>query len=278
MASASASGGFAHHLLCGTPKGDEDDDVIEMIRNAEDTRSLGLKNSDYKTICAAVNWSIKGVIARGAHQAQRGFLPGRQLAQNVVDLDALGRIHGYAHDASDSNATPMLPLLDITAAFPSVSHPWLRATVRHAHAPRGLIAFIEATYAADCALFPRDGGFAVLYAVAAGLAQGCPLSGTLFVWLFDPFIRAAAVRLERADEGEIRASADDVGGSLKTLSGLSIMHSVFVSAEGLANLCVHPRKCVLVPTGAALTEQFEARIRQWLAANIPEWQRMRIAD
>ena len=76
--------GFAHHLLCCTPKGDEEEDVTEVIRNAEDTRALGLKNSDYKVICAAVNWAIKRVVERGAHRAQRGFLPGRQLAQNVV--------------------------------------------------------------------------------------------------------------------------------------------------------------------------------------------------
>ena len=54
----------------------------------------------------------------------------------------------------------------------------------------------------------------LLFQVVAGVLQGCPASGSLFVLCLDPLLRAA-VQLEQFGQGlEVTACADDVGVSV----------------------------------------------------------------
>ena len=76
------------------PKGELENDHIQDVREYEDNRPLTLKNSDGKIGAAAVNFATTPVIKDGAHESQNGFVKGRQLLQNVVDLDAFARIFG----------------------------------------------------------------------------------------------------------------------------------------------------------------------------------------
>eukprot|EP00972_Heterocapsa_arctica_P065067 9604690-Heterocapsa_arctica.AAC.1 len=75
------------------PKGEDELDEQSVSREPVDTRPLSLKNSDNKLACSVLNFKFKAPLATGACLAQRGFVPGRQLVSNVVDLDAYGRIH-----------------------------------------------------------------------------------------------------------------------------------------------------------------------------------------
>ena len=73
-------------------KGQLDGDHEEIIREAHDTRPLSLKNTDNKIVTAVVNQAIIRSVSNGTHPSQRGFVPGRQLLQNVVDLDFHSRL------------------------------------------------------------------------------------------------------------------------------------------------------------------------------------------
>lgn len=73
------------------PKGTELDDSEGGIRYADACRPLGLRNTDFKAIAAAANHKLAPALSREAHQAQRGFVRGRQLALNAVELDGCAR-------------------------------------------------------------------------------------------------------------------------------------------------------------------------------------------
>ena len=53
--------------------------------------SLTLKNYDNKSVAAVWNAAIKWPIAQHSAPTQRGFVAGRSLLANVVDLDAAAR-------------------------------------------------------------------------------------------------------------------------------------------------------------------------------------------
>ena len=101
------------------PKGSRDDDARAVIRRPDETRPLSMKNADNKTICRVLNGLIRHIGTRHVAHIQRGFVAGRQLTQNIVDLDAAARAFGHRELASSA---PVLAFWDVAAAFPSLQH------------------------------------------------------------------------------------------------------------------------------------------------------------
>ena len=66
--------GFNYSLSASIGKGEEEGDILEMIRAAVDTRPLALKNSDNKIVGGALNASSKPAITESANRLQRGFV------------------------------------------------------------------------------------------------------------------------------------------------------------------------------------------------------------
>ena len=58
---------------------------------------------------------------------QRGFVVGRQLLENVVELDAAARRVGRLEFR---DRLPIFMAFDLIAVFPSVSHRWMIAAIR----------------------------------------------------------------------------------------------------------------------------------------------------
>lgn len=95
MDGTKAPKGFNNPLGIFLPKGATDDDTINCIKkSAENTRPLGLKNTDNKAIAAAVNNAIAKAITKWADPQQNGFICGRQGLNNIIDIDARSRISG----------------------------------------------------------------------------------------------------------------------------------------------------------------------------------------
>ena len=86
--------GFNKPLGILLPKGTADDDTFNSDeRSAENTRPLGLKNTDNKAIAAAVNNVIANAITKRADPPkQNGFICGRHGLNNIIDIDARARI------------------------------------------------------------------------------------------------------------------------------------------------------------------------------------------
>ncbi len=77
---------------------------------------------DNKLICSVLYFKLRGVTAKWANPAQRGFVAGRRLMQNPVDLDAAARLHGCGSARAEK---PLLAFFDLSAAFPSLAHDWI---------------------------------------------------------------------------------------------------------------------------------------------------------
>ena len=65
------------------------------------------------------------ILDRWISPAQSGFLPGRSMLNNVVEIEHGAMVASLEHDSS------ALVLFDFSAAFPSVAHAFLLAVPRH---------------------------------------------------------------------------------------------------------------------------------------------------
>ena len=156
----------------------------------------------------------------------------------------------------------MLAFWDLAAAFPSVAHAWLFMVLRARGVPIGLIDLIDSMYRLVSAFMVCGGRFRFLFWILAGVLQGCPLSGMLFAIVMDPFLVKLDAELCRPQLGTVRACADDVGAALRHLSSLRIAKCTFDAAREVANLCLKPTKCVLVPVGEIVTEHLTEQVLQ----------------
>ena len=259
---------FNDGVMVFAPKGEREGDESAVHREAIDTRPLSLKNSDNKLVCGVMNFKCRGPLTRGACPLQRGFVPGRQLLANVVDLDAYGRAHGMASVAGDP---AVMAFWDFAAAFPSLAHQWLMLVAAACGLPAGMLLLLESMYAVNLAYGAVGASLRFLFAVWAGVLQGCPWSGFLFAISLDPFLWWISSVLHASDCGVVRACADDIGGSFKRLSALLLVSPVFDAARLAATLRLKPRKCIIVPTGVRLSLHLVEIIRLWLVSHIPEW-------
>ena len=259
---------FNDGVMVFAPKGGREGDEFAVYREAVDTRPLSLKNSDNKLVCAVMNHKCRKPLAMGACPLQRGFVPGRQLLANVVDLDAFGRAHGMSSAVGDP---AVLAFWDFAAAFPSLAHRWLMLVAAASGLPGGMLLLLETMYAVNLTYGVVGASSRFLFAVWAGVLQGCPWSGFLFAVSLDPFLRWVSSVLEANNCGVVRACADDIGGSFRRLSALLLVFPVFEAARLAATLCLKPKKCVIVPTGVRVSLHVVETIRLWLTAHIPQW-------
>ena len=91
------------------PKGEETGDSEEVVRAASDTRPLSLKNSDNKITGGTIQMSLKVVLQVSASKLQRGFVKGRVLTNNIVDLDGAARVHSMEPGQADDAGTWRTP-------------------------------------------------------------------------------------------------------------------------------------------------------------------------
>ena len=85
----------------------------------KDTRPLNVSNVDNRLLASAARLAWEPILERWVSKFQRGFLKGRVMLQNVIDIDWQAMI------VSLRSSSGALVLFDFKAAFPSVSHPFL---------------------------------------------------------------------------------------------------------------------------------------------------------
>ena len=110
----------------------------------------------------------------GGYLLELGFVHGRQLIKNVVDLDTHARIFSMASNASLLSA---LTFWDYAAVFPSVIHDWIFLVVAANGFPEGFCNLIDGIYYINMAYIDISGQIIFLLTYLSGVLQGCPLSG-----------------------------------------------------------------------------------------------------
>jgi hypothetical protein len=252
--------GFNHSLMVFIPKGEEESDRGTVARTPGSTRPISLSNTVSKFFALAVNRPLAQVAALTVHPRQRGFVAGRSLLDNVIEVEG----YAQAYTISDA-ADPAILLFDIAAAFPSLAHQWLFVVLRRMKVPRFMIMCIQELYRdcfAEMVLLGQRWG---RLPIRSGIRQGCPASGSLFVLAMDPCIRYLVSKMSPR-RGILTAFADDLAAAVPELfPALVILEKAFQVVARCSSLELHPGKVVVIP----LWKYVESEVRASIADVAP---------
>jgi exonuclease III len=240
------------------PKSDPPDGVF----NPCDTRPLSGANGDAKIFAMAIASCINQVIADWAHEFQRGFIHGRCMIQNVLELETNALARAYVK--SNSSA---LMLFDFAAAFPSVARAFIWIALEAIGLPAEVIQAIKALYVNNLHFVKGSFGLQFAFVAFSGVRQGCPLSSVLFVLVTDCIFTALSQSTGPRDF--LRGYADDIGMIIRNLweSGPEISQ-MFLRIGRISRLELNGKKCILIPLWSVPVEE---NIRARLAEIIPDW-------
>ena len=196
---------------------------------------------------------------------QRGFLQGRSMLSNVVDVDyeAMKISLRHPHGA--------IVLFDFEAAFPSVSQEYMWEVLSHIGFADGPLRATQRLYT-NSFHYVRVKGQAFPGIVASSaVRQGCPLSPFLFALVADILLRQLA---HAFPHNTIRAFADDTAMVTPAFPrDASKIMGIFSEFAKISNLRLNITKTVLVP----LWEAESTHVRHWLQNDFPQWSGVDIA-
>ena len=229
-----------------------------------DTRPLSIVNTDNRVMANAVRIALEPVFERWVSEVQRGFLAGRSLLANVVDIDheAMRVSLRCRHGA--------IILFDFRAAFPSISHDYIFKVLSHMGIPQELLHLFRAFYRENACWVVAGGRLHEGFAMSAGIRQGCPLSPLLFAVVVDLLLR----RLGRLVPGIfVRAYADDVAVVVENLDfSVPLAAAIFDQFEQISGLALNISKTFLVP----LFLKPAAEVLHGVARSSPGWGGIRV--
>jgi hypothetical protein len=232
-----------------------------------EVRPLSIVNTDNRLMANAVRLRVEPLLAKAISPAQRGFLPGRSMLHNVLELD------GEMRSASLQAERPAAVFFDFAAAFPSLAHDFLQDVMEHLQLPRHFQAFIANLYFGNGCKIAAAGDSHEGFSIRAGIRQGCPLSPLLFALCGDLLLR----RIQHLLPGDLcRAYADDIGMVCKDLFGSAqLFVPAFEEFAVISGLALNLGKTVFIPLGDDTVADFrlelESRFAGWGAANVRWW-------
>ena len=157
-----------------------------------------------------------------------------------------------------------------------MAHDWMHLVLRILEFPLGFRNLVHGMYFFAAAFAASPVGMQFLYWYGSGVLQGCPLSGSIFAIIMNPFLVHFENKIEIKKKGVVRACADDIGMVLRSVSDLVSAHAVFSRAKRFAGLALKPAKCNLVPLAAQWSDKLSRAIHHRLANMIGEWQAFQV--
>ena len=232
---------FNQSLLCCLPKKPSEIDPDHgEVYIGEDTRPLALVNTDNRIIASAARICWEPLLGGNyISKLQQGFLKGRSMLNNILDIDYHARTVSLKHDKG------ALLLFDFKAAFPSVSHDFLINSLQSIGLPDHAISFIKALYSHNTCNIAFRGNLYGGFGMDRGVRQGCPISPLLFAAAVDVLLRILQKRLP---ESTIRAFADDIGAVVTDLpAALEVLERSFAEFKDMSGLELNIGKTVCIP-------------------------------
>lgn len=273
---------FNHSWLVLLAKGEQLSDPQLVARSPDDTRPISLSNSDSKICETALNIPLAESLEQWGDSDQRGFIGGRMIVDNVIELDTYGRIvamqAGVASSTSESvhgkvgECLPALAFFDFAAAFPSVAWAYLWLCMHFAGLPRPYIRAFKKVYRCNVHFLRFMGRVFQAYVNASGVKTGGTASGSIFVLCIDPFLRMLRDRCSPRDLG--RAFADDIG---YVMIDIRITLPLFVICFQLfaevSNVRLKIKKTIIVPMWRCRLDD----ARRIISNIVPEWSGVQVA-
>ena len=233
-----------------------------------DTRPLTGSNCDVKIFAMMLADSINNVIDKWAFRAQRGFIRGRCMLQNVVDVETKALI--FARNRDNSSA---LFFFDFAAAFPSIARAFIWIALIAIGFPRNVVAGIRALYKNNLHFVRTSSGLKFVFVAESGVMQGSPLSSLIFVLVTDCINRYLATLLGINDL--LLAYADDLALIIEHFfdHGVSLAEA-FEFIGSICALRLNANKCVCIP----LCNKDRWHLYYHYLSSIPSWCEFMIKD
>ena len=167
----------SHRQSCITiiPKAGKD---TRLIKN---WRPITVASCDLKVITKTLSDRMAKVAPSIIFNSQMAYVPGR-------DINFNNRILSYINDNVNNNEDVIVSF-DAEKAFDSVSHAYLKETLRRYGFPDNFIKYFSTIYNDNSAVVQVNGHLTDPFAVSRGVKQGDALSCLLFVLAVDPLIR-----------------------------------------------------------------------------------------
>ena len=207
-----------------------------------DNRPITVNNADNRLISSVVTTSISHATCALVHTSQKGFVSERRGSDNIVGITDL--FYGHLEEGSELHVLQV----DTKKAFDSIDHSFIMAVLAHVGFPTWIILVV-------LALFQSAAVVPVLAAqtndkipIKRGVKQGCPLSPTLFVIIYDPLICEIAALDDGSSSVLPFAFADDLAVAVTSiLLAISVMLLITAFA-GISGLGVNDDKSRLLST------------------------------
>uniref|UniRef100_A0A670IVT3 Reverse transcriptase domain-containing protein n=1 Tax=Podarcis muralis TaxID=64176 RepID=A0A670IVT3_PODMU len=179
--------------------------------NISNYRPISLLNNDYKIFTGIMANRFKKYLNRVIHKDQAGFLPGRQIKENVRHVI---NIIEYLDLKVDTPAA--LIFIDAEKAFDNVSWEFLIKCMERAGIRGPFLEGIRAIYSNQRAKLIVNGNLTNSFKITKGTRQGCPLSPLLFIMVLEVILNkirgTSGIRGIKIGKKEykVKAYADDL--------------------------------------------------------------------
>ena len=161
------------------------------------------------------------------------------MLQNVIDVD------WNAMTVSLKSKHGALVLFDFRAAFPSVSHPFLKKCLELLGLPKEALNFISSLYSESKCFVRFHGQDFTGFSMRGGVRQGCPLSPLLFAVCVDILLR---MLVHVVPDCTCKAFADDIAAILSDWWEQGpLLEKVFHEFEQISNLGLNVNKTICIP-------------------------------
>ena len=140
--------------------------------------------------------------------------------------------------------------------------------------PAELTNYVKTLYANNKCHYRGEGKAKLLYGILSGIIQGCPLSGSVFVIVVDPFLRL--LRKSLLDSTN-RAFADDIATIVQKLEELQILKVNSDLFRDIPGLDLKIKKCCLIPLGHDPTAEWLKKVSKAIAHIVSKWANFAVA-
>ena len=148
---------------------------------------------DYKILTKVFSLRLSSVLPKLIHHDQKGFIKGRSIYENLLDIQALMTM------CDNMDSETMLILLDIEKAFDSIGWDFIKSVLIQYQLPDSFIRWFEIFYTDKELRILNNGCMSEAISPKRGVAQGCGISPLFFILALE--VLTLAIRDNQNIEG-----------------------------------------------------------------------------
>ena len=210
----------------------------QVMDNPKHTRPISVTNTDNRLLALAVKGALEKVTDDWFHTAQKGFIRGRLIDDNIRDFTKL------FYEDEHRKSRGYLLLLDFKKAYDSIHHGFLKSLLREAGFPTWVVNTVGGLMEKVSVRLSLGGAKFVFIPILRGVKQGCPLSPLLFNLVADILIR----KLSKRGGVIVKAFADDTGMYFRNPAAIRGIARDIDFVSKATGLTINTTKTVVIPT------------------------------